>query len=879
MPATLVTKLVKASIDHRWAVIILSAVLAALAGYYTATHFAITTDTGKLIDSNVRWRQLEITFDKAFPQRSGLTVIVIDGQTPEQAEQAARLLEARLKTLPQLIQTVDRPDGGEFFNRNGLLFLSKEELGKTVNQLLAAQPFLGSLAADPSLRGLMGTLSLMALGISEKETTFDAILTPMQKIADALEGVNAGKTVAFSWRELLTGQAAKPKDLRRLILVRPILEFSALEPGQVASEAIRSAARDLRLTTENGVRIRLTGNVPLADEEFATVADGAVLNTTVTVLIVLFILWMALRSYKIIGAVFLSLIVGFALTAAIGLILVSALNLISVAFAVLFVGLGVDFGLQYSVRYREERHIHSDTRTAILEAAQKAGSPLALAAASVAVGFYAFLPTEYRGLSELGLIAGTGMIVAFGTSITLLPALLSLFRTPDEPVSMGYKFLAPVDHFLARHRKAVLIATAILAVGGLPLLAKVRFDFNPINLRSTEVESVSTYLDLERDPTTSPNTIDIISPSLDQAMPLAEKIGKLPEVEQVVSLTSFIPDDQEAKLEQIQDMAVLLEPTLTPPEIKPQPTDGDIVQSMKTSATALSEAAKTSEGHGADQAKRLAEIIMTLANATPEVRARASAVMLPGLQLVLDQTRDLMKAEPITIDTLPTELKDDWMTNDGKARIEIFAKGDSNNNDVLKRFVDSVRTVSNDITGPPVSIQESGRTIVHAFIQAGIWAFISIVILLYIVLRRVGDVLLTLVPLILAGVVTLEICALINLPLNFANIIALPLLLGVGVAFKVYFVMAWRAGETELLQSSLTRAVFFSALTTATAFGSLWLSKHPGTSSMGKLLALSLVCTLAAAVLFQPALMGPPRSKDKSAGKDQQASVDDRILI
>ncbi|MBY0612473.1 MAG: MMPL family transporter [Beijerinckiaceae bacterium] len=863
MPVTLVTKLVKASIDHRWTVIILSALLSITAGYYTATHFAITTDTGKLIDSSVRWRQLEIGFDKAFPQRSGLTVIVIDAKTPEQAEQAARALDVRLKTLPSVIQTVDRPDGGEFFNRNGLLFLSKADVTKTVNQLLAAQPFLGSLAADPSLRGLMSTLSLMALGVSEKETTFDAILAPMKKIADGLEAAGAGKTTPFSWRELLTGQPSKPKDLRRLVLVRPILDFSALEPGQAASEAIRSAARDLGLTPENGVTIRLTGNVPLADEEFATVADGAALNSTVTVLVVIFILWMALRSFKIIGAVFISLMVGFALTAAIGLMLVSALNLISVAFAVLFVGLGVDFGLQYSVRYREERHIHADTRTAILGAADKSGSPLALAAASVAAGFYAFLPTEYRGLSELGLIAGTGMIIAFLTSITLLPALLSLFRTPDEPQSMGYKFLAPVDHFLARHRKAVLVATAILSIGGLPLLAKVRFDFNPINLRSVEVESVSTYLDLERDPTTSPNTIDIVSPSLNEAARVAETIGKLPEVEQVVTLASFIPDDQDEKLEQIQDMAVLLEPTLTPPEIKPAPSDGEVIEAMKKASTALAAAAKTSEGRGADEAQRLADILAALAAAPQAARQRAAAVMLPGLQLVLDQTRDLMKAEPVTFDTLPADLKDDWLTKDGKARVEIFAKGDSNNNDVLKRFVDAVRTVSNDITGPPVSIQESGKTIVHAFIQAGIWALISIMILLYIVLRRVGDVLLTLVPLILAGVVTLEICALIDLPLNFANIIALPLLLGVGVAFKVYFVMAWRAGETELLQSSLTRAVFFSAMTTATAFGSLWLSKHPGTSSMGKLLALSLVCTLAAAVLFQPALMGPPRDKAK----------------
>jgi uncharacterized protein len=150
-----------------------------------------------------------------------------------------------------------------------------------------------------------------------------------------------------------------------------------------------------------------------------------------------------------------------------------------------------------------------------------------------------------------------------------------------------------------------------------------------------------------------------------------------------------------------------------------------------------------------------------------------------------------------------------------------------------------------------------------AFMQAGATALVSIALVLWLTLRRISDVLVTLIPLLVAGVVTLEICVAIGLPLNFANIIALPLLLGVGVAFKIYYIMAWRAGQTGLLQSSLTRAVFYSALTTAAAFASLSLSSHPGTSSMGKLLALTLACTMAAAVLFQPLLMGPPRGIER----------------
>ena len=198
---------------------------------------------------------------------------------------------------------------------------------------------------------------------------------------------------------------------------------------------------------------------------------------------------------------------------------------------------------------------------------------------------------------------------------------------------------------------------------------------------------------------------------------------------------------------------------------------------------------------------------------------------------------------------LPDDLTRDWVAGDGRARIEVRPKGDQNDNEAMQRFAAAVLQVAPDATGTPILIQESAKTIVRAFFQAGALALLLITITLFLALRRIGDVLVTLVPLLLAGVVTLELTVLFGLPLNFANIIALPLLLGVGVAFKIYYVLAWREGETSLLSSSLTRAVLFSALTTASAFASLWLSNHPGTSSMGKLLSLSLITTLLAAVL------------------------------
>jgi uncharacterized protein len=854
-----IARLVRLCVNNRLIVCFIFLILFGLSGAYAVKHFAITTNTTQLISENVQWRRLESDFNKTFPERAGLTLVVIDAPTAERADQAAADLTSRLAKDAKVISSARRPDAGEFFDHNGLLFLSPAEVKQRADQLLAAQPFLGSMAADPSLRGLANVMALIAKGVQDKETTFDAILTPLNKLAGAFEDSDAGRGDDFSWQDLISGGEGKLESRRRLILVQPILDYSALEPGAASSQAIRAAARELKLTPDNGVLVRLTGSAPLADEEFATVADGAALNGVLTVLTVLFLLRLALRSFKIILAVFVCLIVGFAMTAAIGLMLVHALNLISVAFAALFVGIGVDFGLQFGVRYREERHLLGQSGDALIATGRNAGSPLALAAASVAAGFYSFLPTEYRGISELGAIAGTGMLIAFATSVTLLPALISLARTPPENSSMGYAFLAPVDDFMARHRLAVLVVAGVISIGGLPLLTKVRFDFNPLNLRSRAVESVSTFLDLARNPDTSPNTIEILANSPDEANALAEKLRKLPEVDRVLTLSSFVPADQDAKLEQIQDLSTLLGPSLYPSEVAATPDDPQNVAALKSAAADLEGAAKGVTGPGADAAKRLAHGLATLAAASPERRVLASERLIPGFSRVLERTRNAILAQPVKLEDLPPEIVNDWIAKDGRARIEVSAKGDSNDNAVLKQFVDAVRTLAPTATGAPVSIQESGKTIVRAFLQAGALALGSIAILLYLALRRGIDVLLTLIPLILAGVVTLEICGAIDMPLNFANIIALPLLLGVGVAFKIYYVMAWRAGHTKLLQSSLTRAVFFSAMATATAFGSLWFSKHPGTSSMGRLMALSLVSTLAAAVLFQPALMGPPR--------------------
>jgi hypothetical protein len=231
---------------------------------------------------------------------------------------------------------------------------------------------------------------------------------------------------------------------------------------------------------------------------------------------------------------------------------------------------------------------------------------------------------------------------------------------------------------------------------------------------------------------------------------------------------------------------------------------------------------------------------------------------------MLRQLSDALTPARVSLTAMPAAMRSEWIAADGTARIQVFPKDTSNDPRILSEFSDTILKIAPQATGAPISIRESGRTIVRAFIEAGILSFITILVLLAAVLRRTSDVMTTLAPLVLAGLLTLGSCVALGLPLNFANIIALPLLLGIGVAFNIYFVVAWRAGAKNFLQSSLTRAVIFSAATTATGFGTLWLSRHPGTASMGKLLMISLVWTLVSALLFQPALMGQPRDGESA---------------
>jgi hopanoid biosynthesis associated RND transporter like protein HpnN len=525
-------------------------VLSAGAVFYTARNFEINTDINKLISPNLDWRQRDIAFEKAFDQER-LILAVVDAPTPEFAGAAGAMLAAKLATDHDHFEAVQRLGGGPFFERNGLLFLPTDEVRQVTGQFGEAAPLVEIMAGDPSLRGLTGALETALVGLKRGQFSLDSTARPFSLIAQSVEDVLTKGSGTFSWRQLTSDKPLTDSDRRSLIQVKPYLDFNALEPGKDATDAIRKAAVDLDIAGKFGARVRLTGPVPIANEEFATVQEGAIANGIGTVLIVLVILWLALRSPKIIFAVFVTLFIGLVITTALGLVMVTSFNLLSIAFAVLFVGLGVDFGIQYSVRYRSERFKTNDLEAALLIAAKRSAVPLSLAAMATAAGFLSFLPTDYQGVSELGKIAGAGMLVAFLASITVLPALLHLLNPPGEKEPVGYAFLAPLDHFLEKHRVAIIVGTLAVVILGSPALYFLRFDLNPIHLRSAKVESIATYLDLRKDPEMGASAINVMVKSEQGAKQVEARLAKVPEVARTRGLDSFVPADQPEKLKLI----------------------------------------------------------------------------------------------------------------------------------------------------------------------------------------------------------------------------------------------------------------------------------------------------------------------------------------
>ncbi|WP_423821576.1 MMPL family transporter [Salinisphaera sp. SPP-AMP-43] len=846
-------------------VIAIGLVITVAGAWYSATHLAMDTDNSDLISSEVPWRQTYLAYQDAFPVYTDNLVVVVDGKTPGLAGAAADRLAQALRQQPKLFPAVYEPGGGDFFANNGFLYLSPERLDSLADRLTRIQPFLGRLSADPTLPTFFNLLNeAMA-----PDAPVDLDLTPVfSELARTFQASREQRFNRLSWQQLIGGDQPGVSD-RRFIIIQPKLNYSALLPANQAMDAVRDTAERLNLDAAHGIRIRQTGEVALSDEEMASVSHGAAWGATAAFIVVGIILYLGLRSWALMGASLASLVAGLIGTATFAALVVGRLNLISVAFAVLYIGLGIDYAIHVGLRYREALAELGDTVSdrasgvvrALRTAISDVGLSLTLCALTTAAGFFSFIPTSYSGVAELGLISGAGMFVSLVVSLTFLPAALALLK-PWAPAGRGPGggVLAPfIGH---RSQRWILVTAGLIALVCACALPFMRFDPSTLDLKNPDSESVKTYRDLLKTSEHSPLTLVTTRNTLDQAQGLANRVADQPLVSGAMTVADFVPEHQEAKLATIGDLALTL--AIMRPDMSQAADAGARRQAIDTFAQTLADYRDRTQGSDSQAAARLARALSGWQDWFAEQNASRQRQILDGLHdrilsglpRQIDGLASAMNASRITLDNLPDTLTSRWIGRNGSYRIEVSPKGDLDDESAIRRFVNNVREVAPNITGAPVLELSAGHTVSQAFVQAFLYAGVFITLFLLVLLRSVVDTLRVLTPLVLSGLILVAATVWLGIPFNFANVIALPLLLGVGVDSGVHVVHRLRGHDQRqpFLATSTARAVVWSSLTTMAGFGSLAFSRHAGTASMGELLTIGMLAVLVTTLIVVPAL-------------------------
>ncbi len=839
--------------EHPWLTLALAIIVTALGVIYTVETISINTDTAEMIDPHLPYRVASEQFEAEFSPQSGAIVIAVESASPEAADAAAGWLAKRLEGETG-IEAIFRPNGGPFFEREGLLLLAKADLAKLTDDLAKAEPLLATLVATPTAATLFDLVDQALDRAGEKTRDILALRPVIEALNPAIEDALAGKERPFSWLALLpVGHG--PALTRQYLQIKPDLNFGSIEPAGVAIDSIRTVVTRMPSELAAETQVYVTGSAALSDDELTAATQGVISASIISLTVVGFLLFWSVRSVWLAVAALITLNIGLLWTATFAALVVGKLNLISLTFAVLFVGLGEDFSIHFALRIREALDAGRDKVSVLTEAVAGAGPALLLCTVGAAVGFCAFVPTAYVGLSELGIIAGGGMFIAFLATLTVMPALLSLRMPRLKPLPIG-KLGLPIEGFLRRNALKTTVFLGLLGLAALATLPELEFDENPLNLKDQTAPSVVAFRHLAQNDPDFSYPAEVMAPSLAEADALAARFRQLPNVNLVVTLSTFLPDDQDAKLAMLSDLQLLMLPVL---DMKPEPpaADPQMAAAAKALADRLGRPIAELPPEFASELDALRQRLDRLAASDAPAQARLQHNLFRYFPALIDRLSTALAAEPITLSTLPAELRLRWLAPSGRARVQVVSTDDVvHDSRALVRFVDSVHSITPDASGSAVGLVEGGRAVTKAMTQAGVIAVASLLLLLALWLRNIADILYVLLPVLLAGLLTVATSILVDQPLNFANVIALPLLFGLGVASGTHFVMRAReeAAGADLFLTSTPRASVFSTLTTIFSFASLAVSNHRGIQSMGILLAVAILWTLVATLVLLPAL-------------------------
>jgi len=867
----LAAALVETSSRHPWAVVVLCALLTAGSIYVAATILEIDTDSDRLLSPELRVRQTNLALAKAFPEMQHNLVVMVEADAPADARAAAEDLTTRLAADPARYPGVFLPGDAPFYDDFGLYYLDRDELEDLAARMEKAGPMLAALADRPELPILIGSLTHIIGSVDGLSSLGEDGHRILRHFALAVERFNEGGHAPIPWPDLFFEDVGAEHESPQLLFVRPVGDLTQMAPVLQAMTAIRTLSRELE--ARPGLRVRVTGDRAVHTEEMSLVAREAILSACASLLLVSLILFQCLRSLRLVAATVLTLLVGLAWTGGLAGLAVGQLNALTSAFAVLYIALGVDFGIHFALGYLEQRRFDDARLPALRTTGRNVGSSLLLCALTTAVGFYSFIPTDYPGVSDMGIISGSGVLLGLMATLTFYPALIALglgeARLPAHSSRRRFEITLPT--FPTRRPRAVCVVAAIVTIVCCTALSRVRFDTNTLAVRDPRVESVQALAVLLSDHERSVWTIDVLTRDLAEARALAPRLEALEGVDHVNSVDSFLPEDQALRLAIFQQMRSDL---TTPVELSDDESGEGfdrltaLEMTIEGYGVALDIDADLRGDTGDDAllvsvAERLREALLELHGRLqnevnpPDVDALEEDVF-GELGSLLEDVLGALPKRTVTLDDLPNDLKRRYLAPDGRARVEVFASTDLSEPGALERFSDLIHAVRPDAGGPAAGTVALARAIVASLRQALATAVVVITLLLLVLWRSLKYTLITLTPLFVGSVATAAVSVFADIPFNFANIIVLPLILGIGIDSGIHLVHRHRMGLANgqnLLATSTASAVFYSALTTVSGFGTLALSNHLGIASLGQMLVVGVLLMLLANVVVLPAVL------------------------
>ena len=833
----------------------------ALVGLLLAINgLGVNSDTSRMVSSKLDYRQAQIDFEAAFPKEEIRVALIIRARSDDEADAFAEEVSAVLRGRTDVVTDVFAATADPFLIENGLLFLDTSELDELLGGVTAAAPILKRLGREPDMARLYLSLADAIEPLEPSETPADALIRAMDAVSETVERRKAGVPEPLSWQAIFNppedeGEGAGAGDVehihQRIISITPVLDLSRLQPARPAVLAINEAIREVVAASEFEITASITGNAVLRTEELASVTEGIGLSLALSVLFIIVLLMIALRSAVLVATSILGLVITILITAGFAALLYDTLNLVSVAFMVLLVGLGIDFMIHLALHVQEERTIGRPCRSALFQSNRHIGAALALCAPTSAIAFFAFAPTQFTGMTQLGIVSGFGVLVAFAVAVTLLPATLALL-----PPNSGVRLKSGIPSYMSKlsiegpWQSRVAMATIALGFASIFLLPYVRFDADPMALRDPEAASVKAFNLLFDDEDTQPYNLSLLLPDEAAVQEITPKLEALAEVRRVIGPADLVPEDQEYKLEAIDFAAFGLESVFG--------EEAMIAETVLAAGYGRLEAALAELDH--PSAVRLSEAlaeVQTASAADPAYAAEIERDIFRFWGQQYDRLEKQIYPQEIVFESLPELLSSQFVAADGRLRLQIEPEEDLRDKEARSRFVEAVRAVAPQAAGSARSVLESGRVISRAMVIAIVCAWFAVAGLLIMILRDRLLVCVILLTLLLAGVLTAAMSVVIGVPFNFANVIAVPLLVGVGADSGIHLgIRARRTRDpSEIYETSTPRAVFFSAITTLCSFGTLMLSAHRGVASMGILLTIAIGFTLICTILVQPWLL------------------------